>query len=106
MAQFRAPRDLYFLTASARMRIVAATWGTEPVGSGTAVQVVLDSGRCPGITLPEPVPDWHSYGALAVDLSNSGSTSLPLHLRVNDREHSGTFDDRSTLACCWHQASE
>lgn len=95
LAQFRSQRDLYFVTGSALQgRIVAVGRGAGPGQSGTALQVVLDSGRWPGITLSEPVPDWHSYGVLALDVSNPGSSALPLHLRVNDHEHSGAFDDR------------
>jgi hypothetical protein len=98
LAQFRSQRDLYFVKSSARQtRIVAAGQSANQGESGTALQVGLDSGRWPGITLAEPVPDWRGYGALALDLSNPGSTALPLHLRINDREHNGALDDRFNI---------
>lgn len=85
LARFHGDRDLYFVTTRVRdARIV-------PPG---ALRLVLDSGPWPGVTLDEPVPDWSPYRTLALDVSNPGTTALPLQLRVDDRTHNGQFDDR------------
>ena len=94
LAQFRSPRDLYFVSSSGTdTRIVAV----GPHDGGLALQTVLDSGPWPGITLFELMPDWRGYHRLEVDLSNAGQTALPLNLRVNDRAHRGETDDRFNL---------
>ena len=93
LAEFQAPRDLYFLDRGGlETRLVAAD--SRPGAAASALQVTLDAGRWPGIALLEPVPDWHGYSALALALDNPGAAALTLHLRVNDHQHDGTFDDR------------
>jgi hypothetical protein len=96
LAQFRSERDLYLLDRGGlETRLVAAAADSQrPSAPTTALQVTLGAGRWPGIALLEPVPDWHAYRTLALDLDNPGATPLTLHLRVNDRQHDGSFDDR------------
>jgi hypothetical protein len=95
LAEFHSPRDLYFLDRGGlETRLVAAATDAHQGGPATALQVTLDASRWPGIALLEPVPDWHGYHTLALALDNPGAAALTLHLRVNDRQHDGRFDDR------------
>ena len=95
LAEFRSERDLYLLDRGGLdTRLVAAAPDSRPGAPTTALQVTLGAGRWPGIALLEPVADWHAHHALALDLDNPGATPLTLHLRVNDRQHDGSFDDR------------
>jgi hypothetical protein len=95
LAQFRSQRDLYFVSSTvAAPQIVSIQ---QPANAGpplTALRIGLDVGRWPGITLAEPVRDWRAFRVLALDLSNPGSVSVPLRLRVSDRMHKGDFYDR------------
>jgi len=91
LAQFHSARDLYFLDRGGLDTRIVAAAADDP---NTALQVTLNASRWPGIAILEPVPDWHNYHALALDLGNPGTTALTLHLRVNDHQHDGTFDDR------------
>jgi hypothetical protein len=94
LAQFNSQRDFYFLrSGGAEFRIVT-TPGSTGGAADTGLDVDLDHGRWPGITLFEPAPDWLGYRTLAIDLSNPGSRTLALHVRVNDRAHNDEFDDR------------
>jgi hypothetical protein len=95
LAEFHSPRDLYFLDRGGLdTRLVAGAPDARPGVPSEALQVTLGAGRWPGIALLEPVPDWRGYHALALALENPGAAALTLHLRVNDHQHDGTFDDR------------
>jgi hypothetical protein len=87
LAQFKSGRDLSFISSS----------GGDAHIVDSALQVDLDSGRWPGVTLSEPAPDWTGYRTLAVELGNPGSVALPLRFRVNDRAHRGVTDDRFNM---------
>jgi hypothetical protein len=93
LAQFHSQRDLYFIEGDlANLRIAPTAAGQGNIG--TALEVSLGSGRWPGVTFSEPMPDWRGHATLALDLSNPGETAVSLHLRVNDHGHTGDFDDR------------
>jgi hypothetical protein len=94
LAQFHSQRDFYFLHSGGSKSRIVATPGTDGDAGDTALEVDLDHGRWPGITLFEPAPDWRPYRTLAIDLGNPGSRALLLHVRVNDRTHNDEFDDR------------
>jgi hypothetical protein len=94
LAQFQSQRDLYFLDCGGSKARIVATPGAGGGAADTALEVDLDRGRWPGITLFEPAPDWRHYHTLAMDLSNPGPNPLPLRVRVNDHAHNAEFDDR------------
>jgi len=97
LAQFRSPADLYFATTNVNdVRFLPGTRGTDGAVSSGGLRMVLDSGSWPGITLFEPSPDWRGYRVLALDLTNAGSSALPLWVRIDDRPYNGTFEDRFT----------
>jgi VanZ family protein len=47
-----------------------------------------------GVSLDEPQPDWTGYHSLVVEVTNPGRTDLQLNVRVHDRAHDYTFEDR------------
>ncbi len=47
-----------------------------------------------GVSLDEPQPDWTGYRSLVVEVTNPGRTDLQLNVRVHDRAHDYTFEDR------------
>jgi len=59
-----------------------------------ALDVEFDADQFPGISFHEPVPDWHSYKALVLDVENPGSEVLHLGVRVHDAGHGREFADR------------
>jgi len=86
IAQFHSPLDMYFVQP------------TDPEATivNGALHVSLNEGEWPGVELSEPSPDWSHYQELWVDVSNPGDTALPLGIRVNDRRHNFSYDDRFT----------
>ena len=92
LARFHDSRDLYFVDSAGLgdNPIVSRAAGAAP----TALRVGLDNGRWPGVTFFELVPDWRGYHSLTLELSNSSGAPLTLHLRVNDRAHDDTLEDR------------
>jgi hypothetical protein len=98
LAQFRSPRDLYFVSSRGNdTRLVPTEKRPDGSDSGIALQTTLDSRPWPGLELSELMPDWRGHHLLKVDLSNPGATDLPLILRVNDRGHRGGTDDRFNM---------
>jgi hypothetical protein len=48
----------------------------------------------PGLAIDEPLPDWRSYRGLEVAVENPQSVPLALVVRVHDRTHNGSYEDR------------
>jgi VanZ family protein len=63
------------------------------IGSG-ALQVEFQSAQWPGVSLHEPVADWRRFKALIIDVENPDTESLEFTVRVHDRGHGRTFNDR------------
>ena len=80
LAQFHTSLDRYFITGGIQQQ--------------AALRVPLERGEWPGMTLEEPVADWRGFHELSLDLGNSSEASLPLRLRINDRAHTGAYEDR------------
>jgi len=59
-----------------------------------ALYVEFDADQFPGVSFHEPVPDWHRYQALVIDVENPGSEVLHLGVRVHDAGHGREFADR------------
>lgn len=87
--------DLLFVSSTAgkleRMQIPPAL---ARAAGETALRVPLIARPYAGVTLDEPQPDWSGYRTLAVEVTNPGRAELMLTVRVHDRAHNGTFDDR------------
>jgi hypothetical protein len=80
LAQFHSPLDQYFITGGIQQQ--------------AALRVPLERGEWPGMTLEEPVADWRGLHELLLDLGNPSQAALPLGLRINDRSHTGAYEDR------------
>ena len=61
---------------------------------GDALQVELVADEFPGVSFHEPVPDWRQYRTLIIDVANPDAGPLDLGVRVHDRRHKHTFNDR------------
>ena len=87
--------DLLFvgLTAgSPELSRVPASLATAP--APLALRVPLQTRPYAGVTLDEPSPDWTGYDTLAIEVGNAGRNDLTLHVRVHDRSHDWTINDR------------
>ncbi len=87
--------DLAFLSGSSgklERFAVPASPGRTP--GEMALRVPLVSRPYAGVTLDEPPPDWSGYHTLVVEVTNPGRTDLDFNVRVHDREHNYTFEDR------------
>ncbi len=51
-------------------------------------------GAFPGLAVKKPRSDWSGFRAIAVDVRNPGSEPTAVTVRVHDRQHDGSFDDR------------
>jgi VanZ family protein len=59
-----------------------------------ALEVELGADEFPGVAFHEPVPDWRGYRTLIIDVANPAAEPLDLVVRVHDRYHNRTFNDR------------
>jgi hypothetical protein len=59
-----------------------------------ALDVEFDADTFPGLSLHEPVPDWRGFKTLVIDVENPDTEPLFLGVRVHDRRHGRTYNDR------------
>jgi VanZ family protein len=62
-----------------------ATVSLTPTGSVAS----LLPGSTAGVSIDEPIPDWRSYRTLVINLRSRAPGSLPLTVRVYDRQYRG-----------------
>lgn len=87
--------DLLFLSGTSgklERFAVPASLGRPP--GEMALRVPLVSRPYAGVNLDEPQSDWSGYHTLVVEVTNPGRTDLEFNVRVHDREHNYTFEDR------------
>ena len=84
IADFHSRIELYWTLSIGVNREVA----------GDALQVELVADMFPGVSFHEPVPDWRKYRTLIIDVANPDAGPLDLGVRVHDRRHRHTFNDR------------
>ena len=67
-----------------------------PTSGGVSAVILLGDGQWPGISFTDIWPNWEAYDALKVDIENPEATTLPISIRIHDRDHrdNRTFDDR------------
>ncbi len=63
-------------------------------GDTHALRVDFAPGPWPSVTLASPPPDWRGWSALAFDVHVDGGGTLALTVKVVDRDHDGTYEDR------------
>jgi hypothetical protein len=95
LADFRSPRDLYFIRVVAPPveRVLHAT-GVPGLGDEPTLRVPYGDHPWPGVVIDEPQPDWSAFHNLAVDVSNPNSSALAMLLTVHDRAYIGGKEDR------------
>jgi len=91
--------DLLFLTGtSGRLERMPVPVALAQSPGEMALRVPLATRPYAGITLDEPQPDWSDYRTLRIEVSNPGRSDLELNVRVHDRAHNNSFDDRFNAA--------
>jgi VanZ family protein len=59
-----------------------------------ALEVNLNPGVFPGVSLVHMISDWRNYTTLSFDVFLTGSSPLAMTVRINDEKHNEEFDDR------------
>ena len=84
LADFHSRLELYWtMSLGARREIIGDTLDVEFIANSF-----------PGLSFHEPVPDWHGYRVLVIDIENLGAETLHLGVRVHDRHHRQQYSDR------------
>jgi hypothetical protein len=87
--------DLLFVSASGvRLELSALPPALARVPGEMALRVPLVTRPYAGVSLDEPRPDWRGYRTLVVEVTNPGRTELDFNVRVHDRAHNWTVEDR------------
>lgn len=87
--------DLLFLSSSAgRLERLALPPMLARSPGEMALRVPLVIRPYAGVVFDEPQPDWTGYRTLLVEVSNPGRTDLDFNVRVHDRTHNWTYEDR------------
>ncbi len=95
LADYRVSFDDYFLQAQGTSRahdVMPETWAG--FSGERAMRISFGKTAWPGLHFAEPAPDWRSYETLAIDVTNPNSATLPLNIRIDDREHNNEYSDR------------
>ena len=59
-----------------------------------SLRVELAAGHYPGASFVWPPPDWSAHAALAFDIHVDEGPALPLIVKIEDRAHNQTYEDR------------
>ena len=86
-AQFVAGRD-----ATVTHAPLPAPW--RHPGEGPALRLSFQPGARPAFELTEAAPDWRNHSALALDVTNPSTHPARFILRVLDRDHDWSHEDR------------
>lgn len=87
--------DLQFVSGTgARPERFALPVAAARTPGEMALRVPLVTRPYDGLTLDEPRPDWSGYRTLLVEVTNPGRGDLELNVRVHDRAHNWTYEDR------------
>lgn len=84
LADFHSPVELFWTVSFGVRR--------EIVDGALDIDFVAD--EFPGLSFHEPVPDWHAYQTLIIDLANPAEESLTLGIRVHEIGHGREYADR------------
>jgi hypothetical protein len=89
-AQFVASRD-----ARLSHVLLPARWRTSE--DAPALRLEFEPGARPALQLAEGAPDWRGHSVLALDLTNPAAQPAHFILRVLDRHHDWSHEDRLNL---------
>jgi VanZ family protein len=84
--------DRYFVARGHFTAETVPADGTD--GPRQVLRVLLSQRRYDGISIFEPSPDWRGFKELEIAVENPGTQPLELTVRIDDRLHNGSFDDR------------
>jgi len=84
IADFRSETDLYWTVGYGVNRSVVRD----------ALDIEFTPAEFPGVSLFEPVPDWHGFRFLVIDLENPDADALNISVRVHDIGHGRDYFDR------------
>lgn len=99
VARFSSSRDLYFIssgTARLSLQPLPAQWARSD--DDLSVRVDFTAPLWPGLSHEEPEPDWRSFSALNLDVTNPEEAPLQLTVRVHDVAHNQRHNDRFNRA--------
>lgn len=95
IADFTRGVGLPFIIArNARVDIVPLPRQWAVAEAERALRIQLHGTRWPGIRIAEPAPDWTGYDHLAIELVNPNSFELAISMRIDDRHHNDSYEDR------------
>ncbi|UCF67081.1 MAG: hypothetical protein JSV80_15060 [Acidobacteriota bacterium] len=80
----------------AQIRLVPAPSAWQRTGAGHAARVTFYPANYPSLHLEEPRGDWRGWRSLALDVYAEQDQPPDLHVRIDDRWHDQTYDDRFT----------
>ena len=66
-------------------------------GEGAALRLSYAPGASPAFELTEAAPDWRGHAVLALDVTNPADAPATFILRILDRQHDWTHEDRLNL---------
>ena len=89
-AQFLAGRS-----ATVSRATLPAAW--RRAGEEPALRLSYAPGARPALELAEPTSDWHGHAVLALDVTNPAGQPASFILRVLDRRHDWSHEDRLNL---------
>jgi hypothetical protein len=69
-------------------------YGVNRSIEGGALEVEFTRAPFPGVALHEPVADWRAFRTLLIDLENPEDKKLQFTVRVHDRGHALSYNDR------------
>jgi VanZ family protein len=98
LAKFVGPRDLALVStrgSSAAIVTLPEPWTKSP--GEQALRLGYDAGQVASLQLLEPSPDWRGYSTLVMDLTNPSTVDVRLTLRIHDRQHDWSREDRLNL---------
>jgi len=84
LADFRSSAELAWVVG----------YGVSRTLERDALEIEFVRGPFPGIALHEPVADWRKFKTLLIDLENPDDAKLYFTLRVHDRGHASSYNDR------------
>ncbi|MBS0395447.1 MAG: VanZ family protein, partial [Proteobacteria bacterium] len=91
--------DLLFVTGTGgRVERFALPPAMAHAPGEMALRVPLTTRPYAGVLLDEPAPDWRGYRTLVVEVTNPGRSELAFNVRVHDRSHNWTYEDRFNAA--------
>jgi hypothetical protein len=89
LVRFDDPRAHELISSNSHVGLVSAPEGWDAFAGRNVLQVRFADTEFPGVTFPEPLPDWDAYSMLVIDLYHPEEARRPLYLRLLVRLREG-----------------